>query len=104
VKAMVEGCESFIIGVKILISAALIALSLGTVCEIDMILIAFEHSIVCDVQDLSPVSLQIYAMEQLWFLLCSYGAAWDFALQLWSSFGFCSAAMDQLWILLCSYG
>ena len=45
VKAMVEGCESFIIGVKILISAALIALSLGTVCEIDMILIAFEHSI-----------------------------------------------------------
>jgi hypothetical protein len=28
----------------------------------------------------------------------------DFALQLWSSFGFCSAAMEQLWILLCSYG
>ena len=31
-------------------------------------------------------------MEQLWILLCSYGSALDFALQLWSSFGFCSAA------------
>jgi hypothetical protein len=43
-------------------------------------------------------------MDQLWSLICSYGSALDFALQLWSSFGFCSAAMDQLWILLCSYG
>jgi type IV secretory pathway TrbD component len=43
-------------------------------------------------------------MDQFWFLLCSYGAALDFALQLWISFGFCSTAIEQLWFLLCSHG
>ena len=54
---MAEGCESFISGFKIaLISVALIALFLCTVCEIDVILIAFEHSSVCEVQDQSAMS------------------------------------------------
>ena len=56
-KAVAEGCESFLTGFKIaLISVALIALFLSIVCEIDVILIAFEHSSVCDVQDHSVLS------------------------------------------------
>jgi hypothetical protein len=45
---------------RLLISAALLALFLCIVCEIDVFLIAFEHSSICDVQDHSVVSWQSF--------------------------------------------